>query len=107
MIPYLVRYKLDYNVANTYGKTPLHEAVSYKRNQIVDMLLKQGADVTIRDNWGRQPLHDAVKAGNIEGIQMLIAAGAPIGERDSVTTPAIRRFTTLSRRNMRLFPGIC
>ena len=51
----------DVNAKDTFGKTPLHNAILGKHVTIVDLLLKSGADVKCLDERGDTPLHNAVR----------------------------------------------
>ena len=57
----------DVNAKDTFGKTPLHNAILGKHVTIVDLLLKSGADVKCLDERGDTPLHNAVRV-NSEAI---------------------------------------
>ena len=51
----------DVNAKDTFGKTPLHNAILAKHVTIVELLLKSGADVKCLDERGDTPLHNAVR----------------------------------------------
>ena len=51
----------DVNAKDTFGKTPLHNAILGKHVTIVELLLKSGADVKCLDERGDTPLHNAVR----------------------------------------------
>ena len=51
----------DINSPDSFGKTPLHNAILGKHVSIVELLLKSGADVKCLDERGDTPLHAAVK----------------------------------------------
>lgn len=46
------------------GDTPLHDAISKKRDDIVTMLLDANADVTLANNNGFNALHHSALRGN-------------------------------------------
>lgn len=46
------------------GDTPLHDAISKKRDDMLSVLLEAGADVTITNNNGFNALHHAALRGN-------------------------------------------
>lgn len=46
------------------GDTPLHDAISKKRDDMLSVLLESGADVTITNNNGFNALHHAALRGN-------------------------------------------
>jgi len=49
------------NSPDSFGKTPLHNAILGKHVSIVELLLKSGADVKCLDERGDTPLHAAVR----------------------------------------------
>lgn len=46
------------------GDTPLHDAVSKKRDDILTLLLDHAADITLTNNNGFNSLHHAALRGN-------------------------------------------
>jgi ankyrin repeat protein len=58
---YLIEHaRVDVNVQNTWGRTPLHAACGRGNFDMVKCLVERGhADVTIKDRTGRTPLHFA------------------------------------------------
>lgn len=66
-----------------WGNTPLIEAVTYCKPDIVRVLLDQGADVHQANDVGFTPLMVAAKSGCNEAIQMLVQRGASVNERGS------------------------
>lgn len=75
--------KIDVNSIDTYGWSPLHDAVVQGDPQIVTLLLNAGADVNAQDNeeeW--TPLHDAVRLNRPKIVHMLLDAGADPSIKD-------------------------
>lgn len=60
------------------GGTPLSLAAARCRNEVVELLIKQGANINSQSDiiFGDTPLHIAVKNNQIENIKLLLAAGA-------------------------------
>ena len=67
-----------------FGFTPLHEAVSFNRYQVLEYLLvkSNAAHVNCRANSGYTPLHLAASNGNIECIGVLLRNKADILAKD-------------------------
>lgn len=57
-------YSLNQTKKDSEGDTPLHDAISKKRDDILAVLLEAGADVTITNNNGFNALHHAALRGN-------------------------------------------
>ncbi|EGW07575.1 E3 ubiquitin-protein ligase MIB1 [Cricetulus griseus] len=55
------------------GDTPLHDAISKKRDDILAVLLEAGADVTITNNNGFNALHHAALRGNPSAMRVLLS----------------------------------
>ena len=60
----------DVNTKDSFGKTPLHNAILGERVAIVDILLKSGADVKCQDERGDTPLHNAVRVESLEIVEV-------------------------------------
>lgn len=58
------------------GKTPLHFAAEYDKDEIVKLLLKNGANVNAYDMLSTTPLMTAAISGSNKTVKVLIAAGA-------------------------------
>jgi ankyrin repeat protein len=53
---YSLHYMSDVNKPNTYGNTPLYEAIAKNKLWLVRLFLQYGADLTHRNNYGQTPL---------------------------------------------------
>lgn len=51
-------------VQDSEGDTPLHDAISKKRDDMLTLLLEHGADMTLTNNNGFNALHHAALRGN-------------------------------------------
>lgn len=70
------------------GKTALHAAVTYRRVEMMPLLVDYGADVNAKDITGMTPLHIAGMLGRSEEAAWLIEHGAdPLIEDDFGDTP--------------------
>lgn len=71
----------DFNI-DAKGKddrTPLHTASSeWKCDDIITLLLENGADVNAKANEDLTPLHIACRLGNLGSIKILLKHGADI-----------------------------
>ncbi|GBP12458.1 E3 ubiquitin-protein ligase mib1 [Eumeta japonica] len=54
-----------------WGDTPLHDAISKKRDDMLTLLLDHGADITLTNNNGFNALHHAALRGNPRSINTL------------------------------------
>ena len=70
----LIAARVDVNHQNTWGWTPLHQAVLNVHADIARLLIANGADVNLRNNLGNTPLFYAANDAKLK--QMLVNAGA-------------------------------
>jgi Ankyrin repeats (3 copies)/Ankyrin repeat len=87
---YILNNKNEIDKVNTAGITPLIYAIRMRDDQIVTLLLENGADPNLAvRNATVTPLSEAALYGNIEAIKLLLAYGANIHWRssDSNMTP--------------------
>eukprot|EP00210_Caulerpa_lentillifera_P000778 g753.t1 len=66
----------DPNLADEFGRTPLHFAVSIQSMEIVEALISSGANLETKDSKQNTPLHYAVGYGRVEAVKRLLKAGA-------------------------------
>ena len=76
---------------NVVGVTPLFGAITFGHNEIVELLLANGADVNAKNSFadgGWTPLHQAAWGGHTEAAELLIAKGANVNAKnDDGETP--------------------
>lgn len=83
----------DVNEADESGRTALHYAVAFYREEangddIVRELLGAGADLEARDSKENTPLHYAAGYGRVAAVRLLLEAGASTAaENESGKTP--------------------
>ncbi len=77
--------KININIKNISGSTPLHYAVKDKNIEIVNFLIKHGANVNILDEHGWSPLHNASYNGYLEISSMLISSGSKINLMNDIS----------------------
>ncbi|RDW72686.1 uncharacterized protein DSM5745_07858 [Aspergillus mulundensis] len=81
-VAYLLKHGADPNIADAFGRTPLHVAVSggYRRLGIVRLLLEHGADPDASDWNGKTPICLAVGDEDMVGLLVRFGAGGAAGE---------------------------
>ncbi len=78
----LLEKKIDANILDNEGRTPLILALDAHNKQGVKLLLAHGADPNLKDREGRLPLFMAVKAGDYAAVRLLLVYGANPNIRD-------------------------
>lgn len=76
----LINRRTDANVAHADGTTPLHWAVYYNDENLLQRLIRAGAEVTVRNEYGATPLSQAAIIANPAIIKRLLNAGADVDE---------------------------
>jgi ankyrin repeat protein len=77
---------LSINYQDEYEDSILHNAVKYKKIEIVEYLLENGADVNIEENDGQTPLFNAAihnNDGDMTITKLLLKKGANINHKDN------------------------
>jgi len=74
------------------GDTPLHDAISKKRDDMVQLLLESGADIAATNNDGFNSLHHAALRGNMGAMRFILAHLPP---SCSINEPKDDGFTAL------------
>lgn len=75
--------KVNLELKNKYGETPLHSAISARSFEVAELLIKEGADVNARDKEGRTALHIMSEIDNAEAVKGLISKGADVNAQDN------------------------
>jgi len=74
MVAYLIKEcKLDLNVRDNYGDTPLHDAAKFGHETIVRLLLEGGADRSVKNKEGKDPLAVALEHEKAKVVELLKA----------------------------------
>lgn len=82
LIGELVGRGADINQRDSYGRTPLHFAVSFSEYDTVTAVIVQNAEVNVRDYAGRAPLFEAVQKEDFNTAKLLVENGADINIRE-------------------------
>lgn len=82
IVKYLLSKKININVKNEVGNTPLHLATNSCRSEIIDILIQNGALIDSQNNRGETALHYASKNGCFSGVTALIEANANTDFKD-------------------------
>ena len=80
---------VDVNAKRENGSTPLHGAAEGGHEEIVELLITEGADlhattISMMGGGGWIPLHSAARQGHRGIVELLIEAGTDVNTRDSV-----------------------
>ena len=78
----LLQQKVNVNVADANGATPLHYAAYQEDADLVDRLLKAGAKASVANQLGSTPISEAAAVGNAAIIKLLLRAGADANTRN-------------------------
>lgn len=65
IVDLLIRYKVDVNIMDYHGRTPLFMAARNGNKKIVESLIEAGADVNTKDKSGTTPYERASERGII------------------------------------------
>ncbi|KAI4678032.1 uncharacterized protein J4E88_006550 [Alternaria novae-zelandiae] len=80
--------RANVNAVEVRQKTALHLAVAHGRDDIIELLLVNGADVGAQSDGSWTPLHNACDQGSVKVLKILMAAGADVNARTlNGTTP--------------------
>jgi uncharacterized protein len=104
LISMLLKYGLNPNQQNYFGKTPIFYAIQSNQHESVKALIAGGANVNHKyqleedhdckydyslRQWGRTPLMHAAQHADVEMLKILLDAGANIQEKDTLGSMAI------------------
>lgn len=74
---------IDVNIADKYGRTPLHVAAAVDYPEMVQFLILRDASIgSITYGEEQTPLHYAAKNDATQSLRMLLKYGANIEDRD-------------------------
>lgn len=75
---WLLKAKVDINLGDSFGNTPLHYAAQGGMESLVEFLVSNGADSSAVNLDGRNPLHFASAYGHAKVAGRLIKSGADL-----------------------------
>lgn len=73
MVKVLLEMGCHPSLQDSEGDTPLHDAISKKRDDMLTLLLEHGADIIIANNNGFNALHHAALRGNPSAMRILLS----------------------------------
>ncbi|KAA8625741.1 Ankyrin repeat and protein kinase domain containing protein 1 [Pyrenophora tritici-repentis] len=73
--------RANVNAIEVRQKTALHLAVAHGRDDIIEVLLSNGADIMAKSDGSWTPLHNACEQGSVKVLKVLLGAGADINAR--------------------------
>ncbi|MCK5295003.1 MAG: ankyrin repeat domain-containing protein, partial [Arcobacteraceae bacterium] len=76
LVEFLVEQKINYNLQDQYGYTPLHLAVRLHNYDITKYLIYQGANLNTIDTYKDTPLLDSTRNNDTNISEILICNGA-------------------------------
>lgn len=82
MIQKFIDSKMDLNMPDGNGDTPLSFAIDFGNTKAAEMLIKAGVDVNKPAYGGTTPLMLAARGGHLDLAKLLLAKGARVNEQD-------------------------
>ncbi|XP_046552696.1 myotrophin-like [Haliotis rubra] len=58
------------------GRSPIHFAADYGQNEVVELLVDNGAGIDVEDQYGITPLLSAIFEGHKDTVALLLKKGA-------------------------------
>lgn len=83
--------RVDINMSNCLGLSPLHAAAFHNNIEIIEQLLQHNADPTVKSRSGQTPLHLACLASKYRSVEKLLeyASTKILNEKDSLGNTAL------------------
>ena len=76
----ILKSKINLNIRDKEGDTPLHNAVAFGHFEIVEILVKNGANIYVRNFKNEEPLDTAITKGHYTISKYLLENGTDDGE---------------------------
>ncbi|MBN2129725.1 MAG: ankyrin repeat domain-containing protein [Sedimentisphaerales bacterium] len=77
----LVKQGVDIDAPDQWGQSPLHVAVTIRREDLAECLIGHGANIDATDKQGMTALHLAVAVMDVELVKLLIENGADVNAK--------------------------
>jgi len=71
------------DITNVDGQSLLHEAISYNKNDIAEILIRNNINLNIQDNNGQTALHYAAMHMNVDIAKLILQNGGTINVSDN------------------------
>lgn len=84
IVDLLLQQRVDPNIRNHYGYTPLHWAAKHGHLESIKLLLAHQTDYTILNTNGDTPLDLAIKWGQDEVFRLFLMQGMPVSKDPQV-----------------------
>lgn len=92
--------ELDLNMVDARGNTPVHRAVIYKREDVLEKLLELGAEPNIKNYLGKTPMH-LVNQDNLINILLKYGGNPYIPDNNKIfpfiTNPKINEIVMTTK----------
>jgi ankyrin repeat protein len=92
--------KPDINKKYLHDFTVLHISIINRHNEIVKILLDQGADIESETTMRRRPLHLAVIVGEFDITDFLLSCGAEINSFDTDNNTALHHASRMGHKEI-------
>ncbi|CAG9864669.1 unnamed protein product [Phyllotreta striolata] len=84
-------------IRDSRGRTPIHQAASRNRVNILQFIVDQGGDLNVQDNAGCTPLHVAVEHDSLDAVDFLLQKGVKTDILNEKNQAAIHLVTELNK----------
>ncbi|XP_048588083.1 transient receptor potential cation channel subfamily A member 1 isoform X2 [Nematostella vectensis] len=93
----LIDQKLGINQADSFGRTPVQNAILKSDTRMVETLLGSGADVGHQDDRGDAPLHYAVRSGSETILKLVLGNCSEVNTKGSNGCTPLHIAATLNK----------
>lgn len=96
----LLKERIDINMSNSKGETPLHLACFKAHFPAVKFLIENGADLFSHDIRGWTAVHRAAQGGSVQVLSYLIENGANLTVKDKIGRTVLHEAAMAGQTNM-------